>query len=124
MKIYDELQKDNLDVLDLGGAFLGDTLVFKISEIIPTRNKLKTVKFMNNKITDEIFPELLIRCTNVNTLNLSYNNLTEKSLDFIEQEADNLGHLTNITLSNNKIVLRSVKERLEMLRKKGVKISL
>lgn len=56
LKIYDELQRDNLDVLDLGGAFLGDTLIFKISEIIPTRTKLRTVKFMNNKITDEIFP--------------------------------------------------------------------
>jgi len=67
---------------------------------------------MNNKISDDIFPELLIRCTNVNTLNLSYNNLTERSLDFIEQEVDNLGHLANITLSNNKIILRNVKERL------------
>lgn len=29
-KIYDELQKDNLDVLDLGGAFLGDATVCAI----------------------------------------------------------------------------------------------
>ena len=35
---------------------MGDTLIFKISEIMPTRTKLKTVKFMNNKISDEVFP--------------------------------------------------------------------
>ena len=35
-----------------------------------------------------------------------------------------MGSLSNITLSNNKIVLRNVKERLENLRKKGIKISL
>lgn len=31
MKIYEELQKDKLDVLDLGGAFLGEGNILAIS---------------------------------------------------------------------------------------------
>jgi len=49
----------------------------------PTRNKLKSAKLMNNKITDEAFPELLDNCKHLCSLNLSYNALTEKSLDYL-----------------------------------------
>ena len=54
-KIYDQLQKDQLDVLDLGGAFLGESTILKIVELIPTRNRLKSVKLMNNKLGDDSF---------------------------------------------------------------------
>ncbi len=101
-----------MDILDLGGAGLGDQAVLSISELFESRNKLKTIKLMNNKITDEAFPELLHRCRNSFSLNLSYNNLTEKSLEWLEKEAVNLGNLANITVSNNKIVLRNVKDRI------------
>lgn len=30
-KVYEDLQKDRLDVVDLGGAFLGDSKVLAIS---------------------------------------------------------------------------------------------
>ncbi len=101
-----------MDILDLGGAGLGDQTVLSISELFESRNKLKTVKLMNNKLTDDAFPEILVRCRNTFSLNLSYNNLTEKCLDWLEKEAVNLGNLTNITVSNNKIVLRNVKDRI------------
>jgi hypothetical protein len=35
-----------------------------------------------------------------------------------------MGYLENITLSNNKIVLRHVKDRLEALKRNGLKVSL
>jgi len=70
------LQKDKLDVFDLGGGFLGDNNILQISELFPSRNKLKSVKLMNNKITDEVFPELIYNCKNISSLNLSYNSLT------------------------------------------------
>jgi hypothetical protein len=123
-KVYDDLCKDKLDVLDLGGACLGESTLLHISEFFPSRNRLKSVKLMSNKISDELFPELVSRCTHVYSLNLSYNLLTERSLEWLEREAGRLGELQNITLSNNKIVLRNVKDRLETLRRKGVKISL
>ena len=79
---------------------------------------------MNNKISDDTVPELLAWCQKIHSLNLSYNCLTERSLHYIERDADKMGGLSNITLSNNKIVLRSVKDRLEALRRRGIKISL
>lgn len=42
----------------------------------------------------------------------------------LEQQAGSLGELKNITLSNNKIVLRNVRERLEGLARRGIKVSL
>lgn len=79
---------------------------------------------MNNKLTDEAFPTLVQSCKRVSTLNLSYNSLTEKALEYIEQECNSLGYLENITLSHNKIVLRSVKDRIEALKRIGIKVSL
>jgi Ran GTPase-activating protein (RanGAP) involved in mRNA processing and transport len=72
-------------VLDFGGAYLGDQVVLSISELFESRAKLKSVKLMNNKISDEIFPDLLSRCRNLYSINLSYNNLTEKSLEWLEK---------------------------------------
>jgi hypothetical protein len=107
-KIYEELHKDKLDVVDFAGAFLGDGTVLAISELFAqSRGKLKQVKLMNNKITDEIFPELINRCKGLQSLNLSYNSLSEKCLDWLEYEVDHLGDLCCITLSNNKISLRN-----------------
>lgn len=79
---------------------------------------------MNNKLGDELFPILVERCKRICSLNLSYNNFTEKVLEYLESECEQLGYLENITLSNNKIVLRNVKDRLEVLRRRGLKVSL
>ena len=67
---------------------------------------------MNNKISDEIFGELIYRCRAIPSLNLSYNALSERCLEWLLEESFNLGELRNITLSNNKIVLRNNKERI------------
>ena len=75
--------KDRVDVLDLGGAFLGDATILNIAELIPTRTRLKSVKLMNNKITDEVLPELVLSCKRIHSLNLSYNCLSERSLDWL-----------------------------------------
>lgn len=64
---------------------------------------------MKNKISDEVLPMLIQNCKAVTSVNLSYNLLTEKSLDWLESNAENLGRLKTITLSNNKIQLRTVK---------------
>lgn len=83
MKLYDDLLKDKVEILDFGGAFLGNNNILSISELFHSSLKLKQIKLMNNKITDDIFPELLSKCTNVFSLNLSFNSLTEKSLEWL-----------------------------------------
>ena len=64
------------------------------------------------------------RCRSVQSLNLGGNQLTEKSLAWLEREVGRLGELRNITLSLNKIVLRNVKERLQELRDRGLTVSI
>ena len=79
---------------------------------------------MNNRITDDIFIDLLSKCKGLTSLNLGGNQLSEKSLEWLQREAKNLGQLKNITLSCNKIVLRNVKERLQALKERGLNVSL
>jgi hypothetical protein len=50
--MYDDLLKNKVDVIDFGGAFLGDQTIIAISELFPSRDHLKSVKLMNNKLTD------------------------------------------------------------------------
>lgn len=75
-RLLEELRGDKLDVLDLGGAELGDGAVQMFSEVWGECAKLKNIKLMNNKISDEIFPMLISQCHNISSLNLSYNQLT------------------------------------------------
>jgi len=39
-------------VIDLGAAFLGDSNILSITELFASRQKLKSAKLMNNKISD------------------------------------------------------------------------
>ena len=50
--------------------------------------------------------------------------MTDRCLDLLEMEVGTLGDLRNITLSNNKIVLRNNRERIEELKRKGLNVSL
>jgi hypothetical protein len=60
----------------------------------------------------------------VQSLNLGGNQLSEKSLGWLEREVGRLGELRNITLSLNKIVLRNVKDRLLELKERGLNVSI
>ncbi len=83
-KIYDDLQRERLEVVDFGGAFLGDSAILTISECFQqSRGRIKQVKLMNNKLTDESFPELVSRCRLVPSLNLSYNSFSERCLEWL-----------------------------------------
>lgn len=71
----DSLYADTIDILDLTNAELGDNIILQICEFIPG-TKIKTVKFIRNKLTDDILIKILPMLTNVITLNLSQNNFT------------------------------------------------
>jgi len=47
--------------------------VLLISDLFPSRSHLKVVKLMNNRITDEIFVDLVSKCIGVTSLNLGGN---------------------------------------------------
>ena len=80
-KIIDDLQNDRSQVIDLSGAELGDTIILNILEYVKRSKKLKVLKLIRNKISDEVFPEIIKACcfseeSNISSLNVSQNMLS------------------------------------------------
>lgn len=73
---------DNLETLDFTNAEIGDSMAITISELI-RGTKIRTVKFIRNKLSDEAVGKMIPYFGQVITLNLSQNFLTEQVLDII-----------------------------------------
>jgi hypothetical protein len=111
-------------VIDFGGAELGDYNIMCLCEYIEKTTKLRNLKLVRNKISDDVIKELINACSysKVTNLNLGQNMLTERALEMLE--IFDLGELKIITLSLNKINRRNVKERLDDFLKRGITISI
>lgn len=94
---------DSLEVLDLTNADLGDAAVSQICSYL-TGSKVKTVKLIRNRLTDEGLEKILPHMENIIVLNLSQNSLTERTLDLLINNRIKLPHLKSIVLSVNKII--------------------
>ena len=66
---------------------------------------------------DKFISKILPYMGNVITLNLSQNFLTERTLDILINEKDHMHNMKNIILSQNKIIERKHKAKIEKLRK-------
>ena len=111
-------------MIDFGGAELGDLSISILCEYIEKTTRLRNLKLVRNKITDDAMKDILnaCYCSKITSLNLGQNMLTEKSLEMLEQY--DLGEIRNITLSLNKINRRNVKNRLEEFVKRGITLSI
>ncbi len=76
----ENLYADSIETLDLTNAELGDTIIAQICSYL-SGTKVKTVKLIRNKLTDDGLTKILPYMDNVMTLNLSQNMFTEKVLD-------------------------------------------
>ena len=97
-------------------AELGDAVVLQICELL-SGSKVKTVKLIRNKITDEGLSKMLPFMQDLVALNLSQNLLTDKILDILVQNRQMIPKVKNIVLSLNKIVERKDKKKIDELRK-------
>ncbi len=68
--------------------------------------------------------QILGYMTNVITLNISQNSLTDITLDNVIMQLDSLKKLKSIAFSQNKIKERNVKLRLNAFKEKGIIVSL
>ena len=107
--ILDDLKNDRSETIDFGGAEIGDQNLLGVCEYIGKSSKLRNLKLVRNKLTDEVVYELLNACfkSKITSLNLGQNLLTEKCLDLFQKY--DLGDIRYITLSLNKINRRNVK---------------
>ena len=85
--------------------------------------KLKILKLIKNKLTDECIPELLLSLSEskVTNVNLSQNMLTDKICEYLGEVGVNL---KTVTLTLNKINRRGVKGKIEQLGKRGLNVLL
>ena len=78
---------------------------------------MKNLKLIRNKLTDDGIKKILPYLGNVITLNLSQNLLTEHVLDYLYEGRGYLHSLKTIILSQNKIVERKSKPKIDKLKK-------
>ena len=94
----------------------------QICEFIPG-TKIKTVKFIRNKLTDDAIVKMLPFLSGMITLNLSQNLLTERVLDIFIEHREMLPKVKSIILSLNKIIERKHKNKIDELRKLEITVS-
>lgn len=87
-------------------------------------SKVRTLKLIRNKLSDQCIAKILPFFSNVTTLNLSQNMLTEQVLDILYENRKNLESLRTIILSQNKIVERKHKDKIEKIRKLNWNVSI
>lgn len=122
--IVEDLRCDRTDCVDLTNAELGDAIIISLCDYIRNTSKLRTLKLIRNKLTDEAFAHILEACSEskVTSLNLGQNLLTDKALEVASK--CELKDLRNITLSQNRLNQRNSKNKVAEFKKAGVTISL
>ena len=75
-KVIDGIAHDSLDTVDLTNAELGDTTVLHILELMRDNTRVKTLKLIRNKLSDEGIMKMIPYFSNLLSLNLSQNQLT------------------------------------------------
>lgn len=122
--MFEDLRNDRLDCMDFTNAELGDAVLTQLTDYIKNSHKLRTIKLIRNKLTDECIIPLLDACREgkILSLNLGQNAFTDKVFDVLEKVE--LKDLRNLTLSQNKINQRSSKARIAEFKRKGLTISI
>ena len=85
--------------------------------------KVRTLKLIRNKLTDDGLCKMIPFFGNIVSLNLSQNQLTDHSLSLIIDNRPSLPLLRSVVLSQTKIIERKSKSIIERLRKMEVGVS-
>jgi hypothetical protein len=103
---------------------LGDAIVISLCDYVRCSQRLKCLKLIRNKLTNDSLMPILEACTeaHVVSLNLGQNLMTDKAIEILERV--NLKTLQAITLSQNKLKERTCKPKVLEFRKKGVTLSI
>lgn len=83
---------------------------------------LRVLKLIRNRLTDEAVERLVVNFPKVMVLNLSQNNLTEKTFEILTNEMHNMTNLKTIVLTQNKIKEKGAKGKLEELRRNNINV--
>ncbi|CAD8082256.1 unnamed protein product [Paramecium primaurelia] len=125
--IMQAFRNDNLEIVDLSNAELGDEGCNIIAEQLKICKKVKQLKLARNKISDDganIILQALTQNANITSLHLSSNLISERILDII-LNIIKIGQLPkNIYLSQTLINATKAKKRIEELKKLGYVVNI
>jgi hypothetical protein len=114
-RIVEALILNSLEVVDLTNAELGDSAVLQICKNIGS--KVRSLKLIRNRLTDEGISKLTALFSTITTLNLSCNQLTSNVLDILYDNRNLLPQLKTIVLSQNKIIEKKNTVKIERIKK-------
>ena len=79
-------------------------MIIQIIELMKDNTKVKALKLIRNKLTDDGIAKILPFLRHIQSLNLSQNQLTEHSLNLVIDHKPYLPLLRSIVLSQTKII--------------------
>lgn len=121
--MLDGIFNNTVDTIDFTNAEVGDQTMNQICEFVKF-SKARTIKFIRNKLTDNGIEKIIPSLVNAQILNLSQNNLTEAVIDIIiKHRYGYLSGLKNLILSQNKIIERKHKAKIDQLRAMNILVS-
>jgi len=102
---------------------LGDSTIIQIVEMMKDNKKVRALKLIRNKLTDDGVNKIIPYLGNLVSLNLSQNVLTEHVLTLFMDNRISLPQLKSLVLSQTKIVERKSKPLIEKVKKMGLAVS-
>lgn len=95
--------RENLDTLDLTGYSLSNEEICDILKYLRTIKKIKGLKLVKNRLSNEGLVKILEFIPSVTNLNLAFNQLSDDALINLLSSRPKVPQLRIINLSNNKI---------------------
>jgi Ran GTPase-activating protein (RanGAP) involved in mRNA processing and transport len=102
-----------LDTLDLTGYGLSDIEIYEILIYLKPVKRVKGLKLVKNKLTNEGLAKIIEFIPNVTNINLSFNQLGDEAISALLNNRSKIPYLRIINLSNNKINERKTKNAID-----------
>lgn len=103
----------DLDTLDLTSYSLNDSEIYDILVYLRPIKKIKGLKLVKNKLTNDGLGRIMELIPRVTNLNLSFNQLCDDSMVTLLAHRTKIPYLRIINLSNNKINERRTKSAID-----------
>lgn len=111
--LIEQFCERDLDTLDLTSYSLNDSEIYDILAYLRPIKKIKGLKLVKNKLTNDGLVKIMELIPGVTNLNLSFNQLCDDSMTTLLAHRSKIPYLRIINLSNNKINERRTKNSID-----------
>lgn len=119
----EEVIADNTEIFDLTNGELGNEITLQMLDLLKANSKVRILKLGKNRLNDEMLPDMWKHLVKIQTLNLSNNHFSEKIIDSFMSHLPSVPLLKNLVVTQNKIIPRSLKAKIEELKQIGILVT-